>query len=130
MSETFKTLQVISMLNMFAEEMEKGHVSPFSKATAEMKEESRDYIFYDDMTVCERGGGQTAYPIVCDSLIDELHDDIISYWPCDMVVNHWGDMGYEVVYVDDGCDTWIEVIESDGHGLVCVDAKNGWYWVW
>ena len=125
----FETLKVLYLMEMFADQMSQGHICAFSEATSEMKNEDRDYIFYDDQ-VSYSNNGTEYHPVVADSLIDPYHHDIISYWPCELEdVTNLDDLNYEVLYADDGEASWIEIRELDGNGLFCIDSENGWYWV-
>ena len=125
----FETLKLLYLMDMFADQMVQGHICAFSEATSEMKNEDRNYIFYDDQMPCGDGSTQY-YPVVADSLIDPLHHDVISYYPCAFEdAADLDGLNYEILYGEDGDIPWIEIRESDGDGLFCIDSENGWYWV-
>ena len=52
----FETLELLYLMEMFADQMVQGHVCAFSEATSEMKNEDRNYIFYDDQISYSNGG--------------------------------------------------------------------------
>ena len=116
-----QTVKFIGFLNMLAE-MSKNGILPFSTATAQDK----DCLLYDDKNPIEIGDidEDSSYPLVADSIIDELHHDIISTWTQDYAAD-----GIEVVAMvmsDDG-ESWVSVTSKYDNDF-CIIVENGiWY---
>ena len=64
----------------------------------------------------------SSYPLVADSIIDELHHDIISTW-----TQVYAADGIEVVVMAGDGEPWISVT-SEGDDDFCIVVENGiWY---
>ena len=118
-----QTVEFIGFLNMLAKMSENG-IRPFSTATAQDK----DGLLYDDKNPIEIGEidedtpVDSSYPLVANSIIDELHHDIISTWTQDCAVD-----GIEVVVMAGDSEPWISVT-SEGDDDFCIVVENGnWY---
>lgn len=95
---------------MLAKMSESG-IRPFSTATAQDK----DGLLYDDKNPIEIGEidedtpVDSSYPLVADSIIDELHHDIISTWT--------------QVYAADGIEVVVMVMADDGEPFISITSK-------
>lgn len=109
-----QTVTFIGFLNMLAE-MSKNGIRPFSTATAQ----DQDGLLYDDENPIEIGH---SYPLVANSIIDELHHDIIATWTLDYVAD-----GINVVVMTDDGEAWIS-ITSENDDYFSIVVENGiWY---
>ena len=114
-----QTVKFIGFLNMLAEKSENG-IRPFSTAIVQDK----DGLFYDDKNPIEIGDvdEDSSYPLVADSIINELHHDIISTWTQDYAVD-----GVEVVVMAGDGEPWISITSEDDDDF-CIVVENGiWY---
>ena len=105
-----QTVEFIGFLNVLAE-MSKNGIRPFSTATAQDK----DGLFYDDKNPIEIGDidedspAYSSYPLVANSIINELHHDIISTWT--------------QVYAADGIEVVVMVMADDGESWISITSK-------
>ena len=101
-----QTVKVIGFLDMLAEKSGNG-IRPFSTATVQDK----DGILYDDKNPIKIGGidEDSSYPLIADSIIDELHHDIISTWT--------------QIYAADGIEVVVMVMADDGESFISITSK-------
>lgn len=114
-----QTVKFIGFLNMLAEKSENG-IRPFSTAIVQDK----DGLLYDDKNPIEIGDidEDSSYPLVADSIIDELHHDIISTW-----TQVYAADGIEVVVMAGDGEPWISITSKYDDDF-CIVVGNGiWY---
>ena len=109
-----ETVRFIGIMKELAKLSENGIFS-FSKCNEKNR---NDYIFYDDTKKNE----DDTYKIVCDSCVDELHHDIISYYGEDDYI-----IGVVVHDEDDVQDIFVQVRMNNN---VMIVIENGdWHLV-
>ena len=121
-----QTVTFIGFLNMLAEKSKNG-ICPFSTATAQDKEG----LLYDDKNPIEDGESMqldedipaaSPYSLVANSLIDELHHDIISTWTQIYAAYRIN----VVAMVGDG-EPWISVTSDEDDDFYIVVENGAWY---
>ena len=123
MKINIQTVEFIGFLNMLAKMSENG-IRPFSTATAQDK----DGLFYDDKNPIEIGDidedtpVNSSYPLVTNSIIDELHHDIISTWPQDYAVD-----GIEAVVMAGDGEPWISITSKYDDDFSIIVENGIWY---